>query len=426
MFTIWGSRHQFCDRVTRRGFLTIGAFGAGLSLANILRARSDEAHSARAGNKSAIMIYLAGGPSHLDTYDLKPNVPAEFRGEFTPIRTNIVGVDICEFFPLQARIWDKLAVIRSLSAADEHSDSEVMTGYTEAVNRQGHHPSLGSVVSKLRDQAQSDIPPFVSLRGLSPGLEPGFLGISHRAFAPSGPGYQNLRLAEGVTPSRVEDRKDLLSRFDSVRRDLDMSGTMDGMDRFQAKAFEMIASGAVRRALDLNREDPRVRDRYEGIEQFLSARRLIEAGVGCVTLSIGSWDTHSSNFKVLRRQLPKVDKAVSTLIQDLHDRGLDRDVITVMWGEFGRTPRINAESGRDHWGPVMSALVAGGGLKMGQVIGSSSDRGEFVKDRPYRVAQLLATIYRALGIDPASTFPNESGRPMYVLDDREPVLELLC
>jgi uncharacterized protein (DUF1501 family) len=426
MLTIWGARQHFCDLLTRRSFLTIGAFGAGLSLANLLRARAHEANAARGGSRSALMIYLPGGPSHLDTYDLKPSAPAEFRGEFRPIRTNVPGVDICEFFSRQAQIWDKLAVVRSIVASDEHSDSETMTGYSEATNRQVHHPSLGAVVSKLCGPAREGVPPFVSLRGLTIGLEPGYLGISHRAFAPSGPGYRNLQLAPEVTASRLEERNDLLTRFDSLRRDLDASGTMEGLDRFQAKALAMIASGAVRQALDLSQEGLRSRERYEGFEQFLTARRLLEAGVRCVTVSIGGWDTHSSNFKALKGQLPKVDRAVATLIGDLHERGLGQDVVTVMWGEFGRTPRINANGGRDHWSPVMSALLAGGGLRMGQTVGSSTARGEYPKERPYRVAQVLATVYQTLGIDPAWTFPNEQGRPMYVLDDREPVRELLA
>jgi uncharacterized protein (DUF1501 family) len=201
---------------------------------------------------------------------------------------------------------------------------------------------------------------------------------------------------------------------------------MKGLDAFAVRAFDMIASGAVRRALDLSREEPRSRDRYKGVEQFLTARRLIEAGVGCVTLAIGGWDTHSSNFKQLRKQLPEVDRGVANLVQDLHDRGMDRDVVTVMWGEFGRTPRINgSDGGRDHWSPVMSALVAGGGLRMGQAIGSSSARGEYPRDRRLTVPQVLSTLYHTVGINPAQTFPNGSGRPMYILDDRAPVTELL-
>jgi uncharacterized protein (DUF1501 family) len=218
-----------------------------------------------------------------------------------------------------------------------------------------------------------------------------------------------------------------LEQLDTVRRDIDATGTMRGLDAFAARAFDMIASGATRRALDLNREEPRVRDRYRGVEQFLTARRLIEAGVGCVTLAYGSWDTHSENFKQLKRQLPDLDRGIANLIQDLHDRGMADDVVTVVWGEFGRTPRVgdSTPDGRGHWPSVMSALVAGGGLKMGQAIGSSSARGEHPRDRRCTPAQLLSTIYQALGIDPAMTFPNNSGRPMYILDDRQPITELI-
>jgi hypothetical protein len=337
----------------------------------------------------------------------------------------VPGIQICEHMPLQARMFDKLAVIRSIISVDEHSDSLVTTGYSEATNRVAHHPSFGAVVSRTRGNS-ADVPPFVSLRGMSIGQEPGFLGVAHRAFTPQGEGVENLRLANGVTPERVTDRRGLLRAFDDVRRDIDGSGTMHGLDSFTARAFDMVASGSVRRALDLSREEPRVRDRYRGAEQFLTARRLVEAGVGCVTLAIGGWDTHSGNFNTLRQQLPQVDRGVAGLVQDLCDRGMDRDVSVVMWGEFGRTPRVNGnQGGRDHWAPVMSALVAGGGLRMGQAIGSSSSRGETPRDRPVTASQVLATLYQAMGIDPGRTFPNQTGRPVYVLDDREPIRELL-
>jgi hypothetical protein len=424
MLTLWGGRQPFCDGVSRRNFLQIGAFGAGLSLAGLLKAQESSGSSP----KAAIMIFLPGGPSHMDMYDLKPDAPKEYRGEFNPIKTNVPGIDICELFPLQAKMMDKLAVIRSIVSVDEHSDTLVTTGYPDRVNQTANHPSFGAVVSKLRGEtAANDIPPFVSLRGMSRGTEPGFLGIAHRPFTPDGPGLRNLKLASGVDGSRLDDRRALLTSFDNIRREIDTSGTMKGIDSFTGRAFDMVTSGAVSKALDLTREDPRTRDRYKGVEQFLRARRLVEAGVGCVTLSIGGWDTHGGNFKTLRRQLPQVDRAVSALIQDLHDRGLDKDVVTVMWGEFGRTPRINNSDGggRDHWAPVMSALVAGGGLKMGQAIGSSSARGEYPKDRKLTVPQVLSTLYRSMGIDPARTFPNGTGRPMHILDDREPVKELL-
>jgi hypothetical protein len=424
MFTFWGPRRVFCDGLSRRGFLRIGAFGAGLTLAEMLRARTGAASSSRP-TKSAIMIYLPGGPSHLDMYDLKPDAPAEFRGEFKPIATNVPGVQICEHFPLQAQMWDKLACIRSIVSVGEHSDTLVMTGYSDRENRTANHPSFGSVVSKLRSGADLNVPPFVSLRGSTRGTEPGYLGIAHRPFSPSGQGLRDLQLTQGVSLAQLEDRQTLLKGFDDVRRDIDASGTMKGLDAFTARAFDMVTSGDVRTALDLKREDDATRQRYKGVEQFLTARRLIEAGVGCVTLSIGGWDTHGNNFKTLARQLPIVDRGVANLIQDLHERGLAQDVVTVMWGEFGRTPRINKGAGRDHWPQVMSALVAGGGLRMGQAIGTSSARAEYPKDHPYTVPQVLSTLYQAIGIDPAQTFLNGSGRPMHILDDRQPVRELL-
>jgi uncharacterized protein (DUF1501 family) len=429
MLTLWGGRQPHCDGVNRRNFLQVGAFGAGLTLADMLRARAaTQAPGAptRSTQKSVIMVYLPGGPSHIDMYDPKPDAPVEFRGEFNPIATNVPGVQISEHMPLQARMMDKLSVVRSLVSVDEHSDSLVMTGFTENTNRTatgGQHPSLGSVISRTRAGANNDVPPFVSLRGMSIGTEPGFLGIAHRPFTAEGPGIQNLR---PTAADRAGDRRDLLGRFDTVRRDIDASGTMRGMDAFSARAFDMIASGTVRQALDLKHEDPRTRDRYKGVEQFLTARRLVEAGVGAVTLSYGGWDTHERNFIQLRTQLPMLDRGVANLVQDLHDRGMQDDVIVVVWGEFGRTPKVNSNmGGRDHWSPVMSAMVAGGGLKMGQAVGSSSARGEYPKDRPYKVPHLLSTIYQAIGIDPGATFNNGAGRPMYILDDRAPVTELL-
>jgi hypothetical protein len=429
MWTILGKPTAFCDGIRRRDFLKIGTFGAGLGLTDMLRAQGA---SVRSRPKAAIMVWLAGGPPHIDMYDMKPDAPAEFRGEFKPIQTSVAGVQICELMPLQARMWDKFAVIRSVVAVHEHSDVQTHTGYSSDINRRAQHPSIGAVVSKLRGSERPDIPPFVSLRGLTEGQEPGFLGVGHRAFTLDGPGMQNLRLAKGVTAAALKDRKALLASFDSVRRDIDASGKMEGLDAFAARAFDMVASGAVRKALDLSTEDPRVRDRYKGIEQFLTARRLVEAGVGCVTLGYGGWDTHgaqfgesSDNWKACRRQLPNLDRGLAYLIQDLHERGMADDVVTVCWGEFGRSPRIYPTNGRDHWPQVMSVLVAGGGLKMGQAIGATTARAEVPKDRPYRVSQVLSTLYHAIGIDPAQKFVDGSGRPMYILDDRDPVTELL-
>ena len=427
MLNLLGSTQKFCDGLNRRSFLKIGAFGAGLTLADMLRAKAhaNRTTSAPTVNKSAIMIYLPGGPSHMDMYDLKPDAPMEYRGEFRPIATNVPGVQISEHFPRQARMFDKLTTIRSIASVDEHSDSLVMTGYSENTNRVAHHPSFGSVVSRLRNGNNPELPPFVSLYGNTIGNEPGYLGVAHRPFTPSGPGNADLNLAGGINVDRNHDRRQLLTNFDSLRRDVDATGSMRGMDSFTQRAFDMVASGSTRRALDLTREEPRTRDRYRGIEQFLTARRLVEAGVGCVTMAYGGWDTHSANFTTLRTQLPELDRGIANLVQDLHDRGMDRDTVVIVWGEFGRTPRVNGTMGRDHWAPVMSAMVAGGGLRMGQAIGSSSARGEYPRDRRTTPSQILSTIYRAMGIDSGLTFPNGSGRPMYILDDREPVSELL-
>jgi hypothetical protein len=361
----------------------------------------------------------------MDMYDLKPDAPAEFRGEFRAIDTNVPGVRICEHFPMQARMWDKLACVRSIVSVDEHSDSLVSTGYSDRQNMTGNHPSFGSVVSRMRASDNATVPPFVSLRGMSRyGTEPGFLGISHRPFTPNGPGVENLRPLANVDADRASQRRSMLENFDGVRRDIDAN--MAGLDSFTTRAFDMIANGGVRNALDLNRETQAVRQRYQGVENFLTARRLVEAGVGVVTLSYGGWDTHGQNFQQLRRQLPVLDRGIANMIQDLHDRGMGDDVVTMVWGEFGRTPRINMNAGRDHWSPVMSCMIAGGGLKMGQAVGASTARGERPQDRPYKASQLLATAYGALGVDPSRTFLNGAGRPMYILEEREPVRELLA
>ena len=424
MLTLWGDRQRFCDGITRRNFLRIGAFGAGLSLAEMYRLRAVAAAGAgtSTSSKSAIMIYLPGGPSHMDMYDLKPNAPKEFRGEFSPIPTNVPGVEICELFPAQARMWDKLSVVRSVVATDEHSDSAVMTGYSERENRTAAHPSFGAVVSKLRGDSGGTVPPFVSLRGMSRGTEPGYLGVSHRPFTPSGPGLENLKLAGGVNAGRMDDRRSLLARFDDVRREIDDSGTMAGLDSFSERAFEMVASGAVHKALDLSREDPKTRDRYKGCEQFLTARRLVEAGVGLVHVNwfrapdeptdAPCWDSHVNETARLKTALgPTADRAFAALLDDLSDRGLLESTLVMCLSEFGRTPKFNGRGGRDHWGHVFSVALAGGGVKGGTVIGASDKTGAYPKDGRVSPADLTATALHCLGYDPATDIHDTLGRP---------------
>ena len=380
----------------------------------------------------------------MEMYDPKPDAPAEFRGETGAIPTNIPSVQIGELLPLHARMMDKMAVIRSVIAgAPEHSDSVQMTGYPETITKLQRRPSVGSVISKIRGKP-GEVPAFVSLRpGQSTvgdpfgwGVQPGYLGVSHQPFTPGeGSDTRKNLLPQELTHSRVGDRVNLLKSFDKLRRDIDGTGAMQGMDSFTQQALEMVTSGKVYQALDLKNEDPQTLARYKGVEKFLTARRLVEAGVGCVTFNFNAvvndgrtainWDTHSNHFPQIRQQLPQYDFGVTTLVQDLYDRGMQDDVIVLAWGEFGRTPRINQNAGRDHWPDVMSALIVGGGLKMGQVIGSTSPTAEQPKDRPYKVQQVLATFYRALGIDPATTFPDNRGRPMHILDERQPVTELL-
>jgi hypothetical protein len=301
-----------------------------------------------------------------------------------------------------------------------------MSGYGERAGQaQGGRPGVGAILSRLHGPVDPKVPANVTLMGTPPGVDAGYAGVGHRPFAPDGPGMQNLSLNANVSLHRLEDRRSLLGEFDRLRRDVDRSGAMDGMDTFAAKAFEIITAPKTRDALDLKLEDPRVVERYGQATQFLTARRLVQAGVRCVTLAVGGWDTHANNFGHLRGQLPMVDRAIEALIEDLAQLGLDQDCSLVMWGEFGRTPRVNGGAGRDHWEPVMSALLAGGGLKMGQVIGSTNARGEVAQDRPVSVQQVLATLYHGLGIDPSASIPNRDGRPMPLLDEREPIQELI-
>jgi hypothetical protein len=414
------------SHLTRRQFLRVGAFGAAFTLADQLRA----AASRKPGGKpvrarSAILIFLPGGPPHLDTWDPKPDAPAEVRGAFGTIPTAVPGVRLVEHFPLQAKLLEKLAVVRSVvGMSDEHADVHIQTGYPSQAAKAGGRPSFGAVVSKRRGWA-GGMPPFVSLRGMTTGSEPGFLGIAHRPFTPGDQAEASLRLPKDVPAGRLAERRALLAAFDNARGDADASGSMAGMDSYQQQAFDMITSGRVREALSLKWEDGEALERYSGVEALLKARRLVEAGVGCVTVSLGSWDTHRDNFKLLKDQLPLADQGIAALVRELHDRGLAGDVAVLAWGEFGRTPKVNADGGRDHWTPVMSAVLAGGGLKTGQAVGSTDRRGEQPTEKPYTVQQVLATVYRAVGIDPGMTLPDATGRPVPLLDDREPIRELM-
>ncbi len=416
------SNSSFCDGLSRRNFLKVGAMGVGgLTLADLLRAEA--AAGTRSSNKALINIHLSGGPSHQDTFDLKPDAPSEYRGEFNPISTNVPGLDICEHFPMLAQSADKFSLIRSLTGSiADHSDYPTQTGFPRSsLQSLGGRPSIGSVVSKLQGDLSTGAPPFVGYNG----SYVGYLGAVHQPFRPQG---GELRLNGSVTADRLRSRTDLLGGLDRLRRDMDHTGHMLALDAYSQQAVEMVTSGRVADALDLSKEDPRLRERYgnDG-KMFLTARRLIEAGVRVVNFNWGSWDTHSNNFGHLQTQLPKLDRAMHSLLEDLNVRGLDEDVTVVMWGEFGRTPRVNSnKGGRDHWYEVAMCFLAGGGMKMGQAIGKSSRNAERAVDRPVHLLEVMATLYHNLGIDVKSTtITDPGGRPQYLVDHREPIRELI-
>jgi hypothetical protein len=440
MLTIYGKAAQFCDGVSRRNFLKVGALGvAGLTLPSILRAEA--AAGKRNPQKAVIMVYLPGGPSHQDMFDLKPGAASDIRGEFDPIKTNVPGIQICEHMPRLAAMMDKLAIIRSLSNSEgQHDAFQCLTGRFKKQQPPGGWPSLGACASKVLGGVDPAVPPYISVGGNMSrfGLDSGFLGVAHSPFSPSGRGKDDMVL-NGVSLDRLADRKGLLESLDQFRRQADNSGAMRGMDTFDREAMDVLTSSRLITALDISKEPKAARERYasgamggrygsgsRSVESFILARRLVEAGARCVTLAFGGWDTHGSNFKTLKAQLPALDGALSSLIQDLHDRGLNKDVSVVMWGEFGRSPKVNMSAGRDHWPKVTQALLAGGGMKTGQVIGSTDKDAGDVANRPVQFAEVFSTLYSCLGIDTTKvTLPDLTGRPQYLVDGVAPLRELV-
>jgi hypothetical protein len=447
MLTIFGEPNRFCDGLSRRSFLRIGALGmglGGLNLADIFHASAKA--GAPAPNKAVINIFLGGGPPHQDLWDIKSEAPAEIRGEFKPIATNVAGIQIGEVFPKIAAIMDKLVVIRSVvGCMGGHDSYQCMTGWPHrSLASLGGRPSLGSVVAKLQGSADPSVPPFVGLAARTQHVpwsdsgKPGFLGPAYAPFKPEGPGMADMTL-HGITPERLADRRRLRTAFDTLRRDIDESGLMSGLDASAERALGVLTSSRLLEALDLSREDPRVRARYgdgkpyqyqyDGAptvnDQLLLARRLVEVGVRCVTLTYGRWDSHGQNFALVRDHGTKLDQGLSALVEDLEVRGLLDDVTVIAWGEFGRTPRINNAAGRDHWPQVSCALLAGGGMRTGQVIGATNRLGEFAKERPVHVQEIFATLYHLLGIDTSrTTLTDPTGRPQYLVE-RNPIREVL-
>jgi hypothetical protein len=438
-----GRAERFCDGLSRRSLLRIGSLAAlgggvagGWSLPSILAA--DAVAGRRSSPKSVIMIYLVGGPPHQDMFDLKPQAPAEFAGPWRPVATNVPGIEICEAFPNLAKIADKYTLIRSLVGNQaDHDAAQVFHGRdTRKAKPAGGWPQFGSMVSSLLGAATPTAPPFVSLCypcTHGPYNEPGagFVGAAHSPFRPLGPARDELVL-KGISLDRLHDRRGLLESVDRLRRDVDVTTNMRGMDAFTERALGLLTSSALADALDLSREDPRVVERYgSGVPQsMLAARRLIEAGVRVVTLNYSKWDWHggpgNSIFKREAEDFPVFDQALSALVEDLHARGLSDDCAVVVWGEFGRTPKISNIVGRDHWPQVNCAFLAGGGMRHGQVIGATDRIGAEATARPVTFGDVYATLFQHLGIDVQSTtLTDNQGRPQYLADDGGTVIREL-
>jgi len=442
--------------------LRIGALAlGGLSLRDILAAQAATAEPSPVDH-SVILFYMWGGPSHLETYDLKPEAPTEYRSQFRSIATCVPGMDLCEMFPRQARLADKFTLVRSLHhEINIHNDAaiEVLTGKRPSKldptsSAKSEHPDFGMVASRLLSSRRPAMPRYVSIPSALHMTRPTYLGVKHRPFVPGDPASESYRppqlsLAAGVDARGLDDRRGLLRQFDRMRRDLDLHGAMQGTDKFRRRAFEMLTSPQIAQAFDITREDPKLRDRY-GRNQWgqccLLARRLAESGSRVISIYAGqpksgpgftNWDDHPDNAgqpghfaSYMRTRLPYMDHAISTLIEDVHARNLEQNILIVAVGEFGRTPKISVRRvtgsvGRNHWPQAYTALVSGGGLNMGQVVGATNSKGEYPQQRPLRPQDLLATIYRHLGIDPSRSFIDFAGRPVPILPNGEPIAELV-
>jgi Protein of unknown function (DUF1501) len=440
MLTVHGRAQRFCDGVSRRSFLKIGAFAFGaaqVTLADVLRA---EQTLGKSSHKAVINIFLGGGPPHQDMWDIKTEAPSEIRGEFKPIATNVPGIQIGECFPKIAAMADKFAFIRSMvGARGGHDAIQCTTGRDEqAFKPMGGWPSMGALLSRLYGPVDAAVPPFVGLAAptkhgpWSDSGKPGFLGTPFAAFKPEGNGLDDMKLS-GVNKEQLGDRKALLASFDNLRRSVDANLPFRGHDSATERALGVLTSSRLLDAMDVSKEPERVRARYgdgqpyqfqyDGAptcnDQLLMARRLVEAGVRCVTLSYGRWDSHAKNFDLVRDHGAKLDQGLTALVEDLDARGMLNDVTVVAWGEFGRTPRINKEAGRDHWPQVSCAIVAGGGLKTGQVIGSTNRLGEYATSRPVSFGEMFATLWHALGVDSeTTTIVDPTGRPQHLVEGK--------
>jgi hypothetical protein len=448
MLDIVGRPVRLCDGISRRGFLRIGSLGAGLTLPNLLRSRQAQAATTNSNDTAIILLFQAGGASHIDMYDMKPLMPAEVRGPFQPIATNQPGLEVCELMPGHARIADKLAVIRSIKhnlAVHDDGTHWLQTGWPLLNARQvgQQNPSQGSVISALAGARKSGMPAYVAIpedyrRHMGFYEGPAFLSSRHAALDAGGdPSLGNYRppefkLPADVVMSRLDERCGLMCEFDSLARQLDREPAFRNLDDVQRQALELVSGSTVRQAFDLSQEPTELRDKYGRHacgQSALLARRLVEAGVTFVVINLYEkdvdwWDDHYVIEKNLRKRLPPYDQALTTLIEDLTQRGQIDRVLVAAFGEFGRAPRIDQHAGRGHWPGAASAVLAGGGIRGGQVIGSTTSNGAEPKDRPLGPGDLLASLYCVVGLDHHSFVRDRQQRPVPILESGEPIAEL--
>ncbi|MCA9065892.1 MAG: DUF1501 domain-containing protein [Planctomycetaceae bacterium] len=433
----FGPMRRNCEGTSRRDFLRVGALGLGgalgaTSLGSLLKARAAATKAGIASSeKSVIWLWLSGGPTHIETFDPKMTAPAEYRSVTGEVQTRLPGVTLGGNFEQMAGVADRMAFVRSFAHTNSgHSGGThyVMTGYNNPLADNGAvaaRPSIGSIISRVRgtNHPTTGIPTYVRTGGIYAD-GPAFLGTAYGPFDPGGEARRNMSLA--VDRARLDHRRDILKGIDNVKREVDRSGLMDGMDSFEQQAFNLILSRS-QQAFDLKYEDPRVVDRYgRGLgQQLLQARRLCEAGCGFVTVNYGGWDMHGTIKQSMDQRGPEVDRAVAALVEDLDQRGQLDDTLLVISGEFGRTPKINGGAGRDHWAPLSTLAFAGGGLRLGQVVGESAEKADVPKTTPIGPQDLLATIFYVLNVDARIQFTNQSGRPTYMLETGKPIEELI-
>jgi hypothetical protein len=428
--------------LSRRGFLQLGAvsFGGG-ALASLLQAEAAAASPVE--KRSVILLMQKGGPSHLDMWDMKPDAPVEYRGEFSSIPSNIPGYRVCELMPKLSQMCDKLAILRTVyHTMMDHGEGMhiAMTGYAPIRNIKAsgqQAPSLGSIVSKELGW-RTGLPGYIAVQREMGFGRSAYLGIAHDPFEtfgyPTSDGFKvrNLRSTDGVTTDREANRRAMLERFDTLRRDADTSGAIGAMDTFRRQAFDLATSPQVQEAFDLSKEDATTRERYgrksNAGQSMLLARRLIERGARFVTVATDydkPWDSHVDNFTAHRQNVPAYDHTVSALLEDLETRGLLDQTLVIIQGEFGRTPRINSKAGRDHWPTCYTTVMVGGGVKRGAILGTSDALAELPKERPISIQDVYATMYHQLGIDYTKSYLNEAGRPVPIVNYGEPIEEII-